>query len=129
MSKKIQIKNVAVLAMLLDRKYHPMLLEIILHVAYKYGLCFTEGYRSPRHPGDVHSTDPLRAVDLRSWFYRPNVAEEIKEEINNRWEYDYKRPEKKCCMIHKVEDGVKHFHIQVHPNTKRRESLTYGRVL
>jgi len=120
MPKKIQIKDVHVLKALLNRRIDGRLLEIILWVAQEYGLCFTEGWRDLGRSGDVHNTDPLRAVDLRSWFYRPDVAKEIEAAINARWSYDHRRPEKNCAWIHNSGQGV-HFHVQVHPNTRRRE--------
>jgi len=118
MSKKIQVKNVDVLKALLNRKIHPTLLDIIFWIAEKYGLCFTEAYREPRGRGDVHCTDPLRAVDLRSWFYENDHAYFIEGEINRRWQYDPARPDMKVAMIHSVDGGALHFHIQVHPNTR-----------
>ena len=134
MPKKIQIKDVDVLRALLNRRIDDNLLVIIFWIAQEYGLCFTEGWREALRPGDVHDTDPLRATDLRYWFYRPTVAKEIELAINERYEYDYKRPEKNCAWIHESfnEDGTSrgvHFHIQVHPNTRRRESPSYGGVL
>lgn len=132
MGKKIQIKNVDVLKAIIRGKWDPMLIEIVLWQAGKYGICITEGWRPALRPGDVHHTDPLRGYDSRSWFYAPHVAEIIEKEINERWEYDYKRPEKNCAWIHESFDdqgksrGV-HFHIQVHPNTRKRVE-TYGEV-
>ena len=119
MARKIQVKNVEVLKALLSRRIHPMLLEIIFWIAEKHGLCFTEAYRAPRGRGDIHCTDPLRAVDLRSWFYEEDVAYNIESSINQIWQYDPSRPDMRVAMIHQVEGGALHFHIQVHPNTVR----------
>ena len=122
MSKKgkIEIKNVDVLKALLNLKIDHSLMDIILWVASKYGICFTEGWRAARRSGDVHNTVPLRAVDLRSWFYQPTVAEDIEWNINKIWEYDPNRPDMKCAWIHDSGNGI-HFHIQTHPNTRRRQ--------
>jgi len=125
MSKKIEVKDVEVLHAIIRGEWHPMLRNIVLWQAEKYGVCITEGWRKAIHPGDVHDTKPLRGYDSRSWFYPPTVAEQIEKEINERWEYDLNRPEKKCAWIHESfnEDGTSrgvHFHIQVHPNTRKR---------
>lgn len=120
MSKKIEVKNIDVLRALIRHNWAGPLEDIIFMVAEKYGLCFTEGWRPATKPGDVHCTNPLRAIDLRSWFYEYNDAKHIEAEINRLWEYDYKRPEKDCAWIHNSGLGV-HFHIQTHPNTRRRQ--------
>ena len=101
--------------------YKQMLTDIIIWLADKYGLVMTESYRRPYHTGDVHSTDPVRAVDIRSHCYDGDKAHEIMNEINAKWEYDSNRPHMKCAIIHDVGKGV-HFHIQVHPNTIRIKS-------
>ena len=75
MSKKIEIKDTEVLKEIIDRKWHPILWDIISFVAEKYGLCITQGWREALHPGDVHNTNPLRAIDLRHWFYSIRLAE------------------------------------------------------
>lgn len=117
----IEIKNTAVLTTLLNHKAHPKLDEIINWVAEHYGLVITEFYRKPRHPGDVHSTNPVRAIDLRYWCYPDHVAEEIRDAINTRWQYDPARPGKQCAIIHNVGLGM-HFHIQIHDNTCNRKN-------
>ncbi len=116
----IKIKDIEVLRGLMERSYHPLLIRIILYVANKYGIIITESYRKQRHKNDVHSTAPVRAIDLREWCYPEFKAQAIKNEINNKWEYDHKRPDMKVAIIHKVEGGTYHFHIQVHHKTRRR---------
>lgn len=118
-TKKIEVKDVDVLRSLINRRWDPVLLDIALWVAQEYGLCFTQGWRDEGRAGDVHNTDPLRAMDLRSWFYRPDEALEIEARINAIWIYDHNRPEKQCAWIHDSGRGI-HFHVQVHPHTKRR---------
>ena len=125
MTKKIEIKNVAVLEAIIRGEWHPMLQEVVLWQAEAHGVCITEGWREALRPGDVHFTDPLRGYDARYWFYEPDVAYYIEKQINERWEYDYKRPDMNCARIHESfnEDGTSrgvHFHIQVHPNTRKR---------
>lgn len=115
----IIIKNSDVLRGLMERSYHPLLINIILEVAEKFGFVMTESYREPRHSGDVHSTSPVRAIDLRTWCYPEHKAVKIKNWINTRWEYDPNRTKYKVAMIHDVGNGF-HFHIQTHSKTRRR---------
>lgn len=116
----IEIKNSSVLYSLMMHKCLPILAEITVWLADTYGLVMTEFERPARHPGDVHSTDPVRAVDIRSKCYDGDQAARIRDEINGIWEYDSNRPQMQCAIIHDVGEGV-HFHIQVHPNTTNRD--------
>ncbi len=121
MEHNIKIKNAEVLSSILGHVFHPVLIDVIVWVAISFGLMITEGWRPRRHASDLHGVpDPVRAIDLRSWFYRPEKATQIEQAINNRWIYDPNRPNMKVAMIHKVKGGALHFHIQVHPNTVRR---------
>ena len=118
---EIQIKNTDVLEGLMRHNFHTVLIEIICAVAAKYGIFITESYRDPIHPGDVHSTDPVRAIDLRSWCYlSEEVAYQIRDWINENWQYDPSRPRFRVALIHNAGKGI-HFHIQVHPHTCRRK--------
>ena len=116
--KEIIIKNVGVLRGLMERNFHPLLIGIILDIAERYGLVMTESYREPRHKGDVHSTNPVRAIDLRYLCYSDLLAYKIANDINRKWQYDTRRKEMKVALIHKVEGGGIHFHIQTHHRTK-----------
>ena len=115
----IQIKDTSILKALLARDYHPTLIDIIMWTEDTYGkVVITSGYRY----GDrgCHGTLPCRAIDIRSWVYAD--PEEIAEAINKHWTYDFRRKEKKCAMVHDVGKGI-HFHIQVHPNTRREDGV------
>lgn len=68
-------------------------------------------------PG-VHGQLPLRGLDLRCRSSKHGY--EIETFINNKWEYDYKRPEKDCCFFHNSGNGY-HLHLQTHPNTRRKD--------
>ena len=116
----IEIKNSQVLAGLMAHKFHPVLTQIIVWLANNYGMVMTESFRPAMHQGDVHSTDPVRAVDIRSKCYEGDQAGKIRDEINSLWQYDSNRPNMQCALIHDAGMGV-HFHIQVHPNTCERE--------
>lgn len=118
------VKDSSVMRGLMEKKFQPILVEINQYIIDTYGEVITESWREPRHPGDVHSTDPVRAIDLRSWCYETKgTIEKIRDDINSKWEYDPKRPGKyKVMIIHKVEGGGVHAHVQCHPNTRRRRS-------
>ncbi|MCG8642739.1 MAG: hypothetical protein MI862_23635 [Desulfobacterales bacterium] len=117
----IIIKDVEILRGLMERRFSPLLITIICSIAEKFGLVMTESYREKRHMNDLHGVLPVRAVDLRSWCYVPeSLAYEIMHWINQVWIYDPSRPDKKVAIIHRVNGGALHFHIQVHPNTVRR---------
>jgi len=101
----IEIKNSQVLAGLMQHKFHPKLTKIICWLADNHGMVMTESFRAARHPGDVHSTDPVRAVDIRSRCYDGDLAGNIRDEINARWQYDPGRPRMQCAIIHDVGMG------------------------
>ena len=117
-SGDIQVKDSQVLKALMLHTYDPVLVDIICLVADQEGICITEGWREALHPKDVHNTDPCRANDVRTWCYKNPYK--IKDLINNRWEYDPERPHKQVAIIHNTGKGI-HFHIQTHPNTRRRK--------
>jgi len=119
--KQIVIKSPEVLQGLMERRFAPLLVLIILSVAREFGIVITESYREKRSRNDLHGTQPVRALDLRSWCYPDKVAYEIKHWINSKWIYDPNRPRYEVAIIHKVGKGGLHFHIQVCPNTIRRE--------
>jgi len=99
--------------------HHPVLDDLIcwLH-ENKIERIVTSAYRANKiHPADsgIHTTNPLRAIDLRSWTIRnPNI---VRDKINNAWLYDPARPGKKVCVYHTTGRGY-HFHLQVHDNTR-----------
>lgn len=109
----IQIKNRTILSVLLSKEYHPLLIELLLDVPYDFTI--TEGWREG---SGVHSAEPCRGIDLRSWEYTSHELKKIESYINSDWVYDPERPEMKCCIIHDVGKGD-HIHLQVHPNTIR----------
>lgn len=65
--------------------------------------------------GGVHGVLPLRGLDLGCKDQK--FGDMVAEYINSKWEYDHKRPTKKCCTCHNIGKGL-HLHIQVHPNTR-----------
>ena len=117
---EIIIKDTNVLSGLFERRFDPLLVQIVLSIAKDYGLRMSESYREKRHMNDLHGFQPVRAIDLSHWVYAPEIANRISNEINNAWIYDPQRPEKLVSFIHKVGSGPLHFHIQVHQNTRRR---------
>jgi len=118
---EIHIKDSKVLRALMERNYAPLLIRIVNEIADEFGVYITEAWRKSLHAGDVHSTNPGRGVDLRSWVYSERIKKEIERKINKRWEYDSNRPEKMVVQIHKVKNGVFHFHLQTHHRTRLRQ--------
>jgi hypothetical protein len=116
----IIIKNTEVLTGLMERRFDPILIQIILWVAKNYGLRMSESYREKQHMNDLHGTQPVRAIDLSYWVYTPETASLISNEINNAWIYDPGRPTMLVSLIHKVAKGQLHFHLQVSHKTRRR---------
>jgi hypothetical protein len=117
---EIIIKDANVLKGLMEYRFEPVLIEIIAAMARDHGIVITESYRPKKHINDLHGTIPVRAIDARSWCYPDKMAYEIRHEINTRWIYDPNRPDMECAIIHQVNGGAIHFHIQVSENTRRR---------
>lgn len=118
----VGVKNTEVLVGLMEHEFHPILVAATTYILKTYGGVITESYRDPLHPNDLHSTQPVRAIDLRSHCYPPEVAGHIANDVNSKWCYDPQRPEKLVALLHSVKGGAFHFHIQVHPNTVRRSN-------
>ena len=118
----VGIKNSDILVGLMERRFSPLLVTIVTYILKTYGGVITESYRYRLHPGDLHSTQPVRAVDLRSHCYPNGLAGNIANDVNSKWCYDPQRPEKLVALLHSVKGGAFHFHIQVHPNTVRRSN-------
>ena len=115
---QIIVKDEKILRGLMERRFEPILVDIITASAREHGIVITESYREKRHMNDLHGTQPVRAVDLRSWCYPDHRAYEIMHQINTRWTYDPSRQKMQCAQIHNSGQGI-HFHIQVHPATRR----------
>lgn len=76
----------------------------------------------------VHAVGPpWRAVDISIRTLDPNIAnaqieaERLTVVVNDIWVYDSTRPHLKVAIANPHGTGP-HIHLQVHPNTKRRES-------
>ena len=114
----IRIKDTQVFRALLLKTYDPMLVEIIASIEGQFpGICITEGWR---YGVGVHSIEPCRGIDLRSRDYSKRTLEALVNYINDNWIYDSERLDMKCVLVHDVGRGI-HLHIQVHPNTRRKE--------
>ena len=118
----ITIASESVLKALMAVRYEPKLIEILMWIEHQTGyINITSGWRDAKVYQDdsgIHLTQPCRAVDISSKDYKN--PDEIVENVNRAWEYDYERPSKKCIVYHDVGYGL-HFHIQVHKNTRLRE--------
>lgn len=114
---EIEFKNAWVYKSGLLVPWHPTLIDVVLWVERRFRVVVSETAREARHGGDVHATNPLRAVDLRSWIY--NYPDFVAGCINRTWQYDHERPDLLVCLFHDTGNGP-HFHIQVHDNTKKK---------
>jgi len=99
--------------------WHPNLIRVSIWIVETAGeVVYTSGYRPKLiHDDDsgIHTTDPLRAFDLRHYIY--DKPDGLCRRINRVWTYDPKRPNIPVALLHDTGLG-KHFHIQVHDNTK-----------
>lgn len=112
----ISIKNKIVLGALIEKQYDPNLFAIINDIlSLASDIVITEGWRKGT---GVHSMNPCRGIDLRSWIYTADELKTISQYINEKWIYDQARHEMRCLIVHDVGNGA-HIHIQVHKNTKR----------
>ena len=116
---EVVIKNPDVLRSLMEYRFEPIRVSIVIYIANKHGIIITEGYRVKKHRNDLHGTIPVRAIDIRSWVYPDTKVYRIMTAVNNKWEYDFKRPNKKTMIVHDVGRGI-HAHIQCSPNTRLR---------
>jgi hypothetical protein len=111
---EVRIKNQDVMYGLVVKEFQSALAEVLIYVCRTFGVVVTESYRKKRHPNDLHGTDPVRAIDIRSWCYRD--AETVARDINSKWAYDPARPHMKVAVLHDSGQG-EHIHLQVHPRT------------
>ena len=116
----IRIKDKESWLPLFERLFHPLLVEVFAWIYAE--LDFIKILTSTFRPGDPgpHGTIPCRALDLRSWHLPLSVCRIIEKKINDNWVYDPDRPDMVVCKYHKTKKGAWHFHVQVHPNTRRR---------
>ena len=111
----IKIKDHDVLESLLIYAAHPILIELLKWVVCRYSeTIFTLGWEERKKPS-VHDIVPYRGVDIRSRIYDDPRA--VRNDINAHWQYDYKRPNKKCARYYDTGRGL-HIHLQVHNNTE-----------
>lgn len=97
--------------------FHPILIEVLEDIEQEFGEKeFTSLYR--KGDAGVHGTILLRGTDVKE--RNEIVGYVIKGWVNSRWRYDPERPEKKVCVYHDTGSGL-HLHVQVHPNTQRRQ--------
>jgi len=112
----LQFKNEKVFRNFVAKPHHPNLIEVLWYILEKCGeVVVTSAYRY----GDrgVHGTDPLRAVDLRSWIYSDGFQEFLLKEVNETFTYDPQREKMKVMIKHNVRDKGIHFHCQVSSRT------------
>jgi len=116
---KISFKDKKVLKGFAETQVHPKLIEILQFMLDSgVELIITESSRKKMHSHDLHDVVPLRAVDVRSWIF--DSPESVVALINEAYTYDPRRKYIQVCIYHDVGLG-KHFHIQVHPDTIRKQ--------
>lgn len=90
--------------------------KIAVDIEHQFGieLTLTSGIR-PNDDG-VHAFG--RGLD----FSCPDrhLGRMLEAFVNQKYEYDPDRPEKKCALYHRVDGGEWHLHLQSHPNTRPR---------
>ncbi len=96
--------------------YHPKLRQLLKWLESYYGIEFTETSQLRLTGGGVHTTLPLRGIDLRC--YQESIGKVIARDVNKHWKYGPSRPRLKCCIFHDT-GGGKHLHLQVSSETKR----------
>ena len=110
----IKIKNTSVFLQLFKVPVDPKLISMTVWIENQFpGVVITCGYEKRKYPS-VHSTDPLRGLDIRSWTLPDPEA--VCEKINQAWIYDPDRPGKKCAIYHDIGRGA-HIHLQTHPKS------------
>lgn len=123
MIKRFVFANYHIMEQALSVPWHPKLVELNLCfiTRYSYTIVVTSAYRTKKiyaKDSGIHMTIPLRADDISSAEF--GDPESIRDDINNLWIYDPKRPNLSVCVYHDVGLG-QHFHLQVHDNTIRKE--------
>ena len=101
------ISNLKVLKALMLVAYDPIMIALALWIAARINHPrINSGYREAKiHAGDsgIHSTIPCRAMDWES--QRLTDPQTVVDDINDHFEYDPERPEKKCAKFHAICPG------------------------
>jgi hypothetical protein len=119
----IQIKDIHVLHAMLTHQAHPILAELMQWFCVRYSqTMITCAYEKREYPS-VHSLEPYRAMDVRSWVFTDPQA--IVDDINAHWIYDPARPQYKVALYHDMGRGA-HIHLQVHDRTVYFKEKTGG---
>ena len=119
------------------RRLNPTLSEILIdlldHIPPEYEVILTSLDRTAAEDAalggsGIHSDASIgwRAVDIAILKDGKGVSNDIYEPIaaaiNNRWEYDAKRPNMLCCFAKPHGTGP-HFHLQVHLTSRKRPQV------
>jgi hypothetical protein len=101
----LEMKDYQILKALMQHPYHTKLIALAMWCSVRHSqFLITSAYRPDKDSVHGH----FRGLDLRShWFSDP---QQMVLDINTFWEYDPKRTEMKCAVIHGPPD---HFHLQV----------------
>ena len=115
---QIGFKDVKVLRGMFTKAWHPTLISLFVWLIVRYAKVILTCVFEDRDYASTHSTDPVRAFDLRSRIY--DDPEKIVDDVNKHWTYDPDRPQMKCAIYHDTGRGI-HLHFQVHNNTTYKE--------
>lgn len=122
MENGVAIKSTSIFIGLMAQQFDPMLCKIAAEVIIRIQAAniypvITSAYR-PQDERSVHKY--LRGLDFRTWDMKNGFISSICNDINSKWCYDPDRPDKDCLIFHDTGRG-EHLHLQVHPNTVKRE--------
>ena len=115
----LKFKDEKIMHNFCDVRIHPILTDIINYILQLHGeVIVTSAFRPIKiHQTDsgIHSTDPLRALDIRHYIY--NNPDALVDIVNRKFTYDPKRPTKKCAIFHNTKGW--HIHLQCHDKTRQ----------
>ena len=116
----IIIKDAEVLRGFIERRFDPLLINIISDISKNHGIRITESYRSKKDMHDLHGTQPVRAVDADLFGYgSEKIGFELVNWINSRWAYDPHSTNKSTVASVRNNGGL-HIHIQTCQQTRSK---------
>ena len=114
---ELKFKDRGVFASAFKVRWHPKLVDLLFSIEEEK--LITCAYESRKYIS-LHSMEPLRAVDLRSYIYRDPKS--LVDKINEEWIYNPNAPRRNVAIYHNVGRG-RHIHLQVHDDTERKKEV------
>ena len=110
----LAIKDYKVLRALMQHTYHPTLTALAMWCSVRHSkFMITSAFREDK--GSVHGHG--RGLDLRTNWWTESQITQIVKDVNDFWQYDWKRPKMKCAAYH----DKSHIHLKVHDRTVYHE--------